>query len=131
MKTDQYNKGRRDALREVQTHVYRRAKEVKDPKAQSIWNSVGFEIGTVFLRGLKCSAESDVLTPGECPECGQGFELVRPGKSQPTCDCQDKCEICGTLRRHFAVGEISRNMGGFMCPVCDAYKSKERNRHAG
>jgi hypothetical protein len=25
--------------------------------------------------------------PGTCVKCGEPFELVRPGKSQPTCDC--------------------------------------------
>lgn len=25
--------------------------------------------------------------PGECARCGHPFEWVRPGKSQPTCDC--------------------------------------------
>lgn len=27
--------------------------------------------------------------PGECGSCNQPFELVRPGKSQPTCGCWD------------------------------------------
>lgn len=25
--------------------------------------------------------------PGRCERCGEPFELVRPGKSQPTCEC--------------------------------------------
>lgn len=25
--------------------------------------------------------------PGTCAKCGEPFELVRPGKSQPTCAC--------------------------------------------
>lgn len=25
--------------------------------------------------------------PGSCVTCGQPWELLRPGKSQPTCDC--------------------------------------------
>ncbi len=55
-----------------------------------------------------------------CNECGAPFEIVRPGKYQPTCDCQDKCETCGSMRRHFAQGEIARRLSGFLCPVCDA-----------
>jgi len=27
--------------------------------------------------------------PGRCAICGKPFELVRPGKSQPTCSCYD------------------------------------------
>lgn len=63
---------------------------------------------------------TDVEDAGECIECGKPWELVRPGKSQPTCDCQDKCDTCGAMRRHFAAGEISERMSGFLCPVCDA-----------
>jgi hypothetical protein len=25
--------------------------------------------------------------PGTCSRCGEPFDLVRPGKSQPTCEC--------------------------------------------
>lgn len=28
--------------------------------------------------------------PGECPFCGDPWEIVRPGKSQATCDCQEE-----------------------------------------
>lgn len=54
-----------------------------------------------------------------CPECRAPWEIVRPGKWQPTCRCQDKCPECGTMRRHFSIGEIAKNMGGFLCPKCD------------
>lgn len=58
--------------------------------------------------------------PGRCPECDASWKWVRPGKSQPTCDCQDKCGLCGTMRGYFSVGEIAKNVGGFLCPKCDA-----------
>jgi hypothetical protein len=58
-------------------------------------------------------------TIGSCPECNAPWEIVRPGKYQPTCACMDKCGECGAVRRHFAVGEIASNVGGFLCPVCD------------
>lgn len=69
---------------------------------------------------------------GVCAECGAPHERVRPGKTQPTCDCADLCVFdCGTKRQHFSVGEISRNLGGFLCPKCDADEefiaSKERD----
>ena len=57
--------------------------------------------------------------PGTCPECGEAWELVRPGKSQPVCDCQDKCPDCGLMRRHFSQGEVARRMSGFLCANCD------------
>lgn len=60
---------------------------------------------------------------GDCDECGAPFERVRPGKTQPTCRCQDKCDVCGTMRQHFAQGEIAKNMSGFLCPQCDADKA--------
>jgi hypothetical protein len=28
--------------------------------------------------------------PGKCARCGEPFEHVRPGKSQPTCHCYDQ-----------------------------------------
>jgi hypothetical protein len=28
--------------------------------------------------------------PGTCTKCGQRFQLVRPGKSQPTCSCWER-----------------------------------------
>lgn len=45
-----------------------------------------------------------VTSPGEecshcggasCYECGKPHELVRPGKTQPTCDCESKHMGCG------------------------------------
>lgn len=60
------------------------------------------------------------IDPGHCPECSAGWEMVRPGKAQPTCDCQDKCLSCGLMRRHVAPGEIARNISGFCCPNCDS-----------
>lgn len=55
-----------------------------------------------------------------CSDCGKPHEVVRPGKTQPTCECAEYCTFgCGTKRQHYAVGEISKNMGGLLCPVCD------------
>ena len=35
----------------------------------------------------KCCDEGDEEDPGTCIHCGKTFQLIRPGKSQPTCDC--------------------------------------------
>lgn len=37
--------------------------------------------------GTHGRAEED---PGRCARCGEPFELIRPGKSQPTCRCWGK-----------------------------------------
>lgn len=58
--------------------------------------------------------------PGRCAECSEPYEWVRPGKSQPTCDCSYKCPFCGAMRRHYSIGEIAKNMGGLLCASCDA-----------
>lgn len=54
-----------------------------------------------------------------CPNCERPHETIRPGKTQPTCDCDDYCEECGTKMGHYALGEISENEAGWLCPVCD------------
>ena len=61
---------------------------------------------------------------GTCPECDATRELVRPGKSQATCDCQDKCPDCGMMRSLFSPGEVAKNMSGFLCPNCDSDDDK-------
>lgn len=33
--------------------------------------------------------DDELGDPGYCPYCGEPWVWVRPGKSQPTCDCQD------------------------------------------
>jgi hypothetical protein len=66
--------------------------------------------------------------PLPCRQCGKTWEIVRPGKYQPTCDCQDACPDCGTMRRHFAPGEISESQSGFLCPECDADKPMRQTK---
>lgn len=67
--------------------------------------------------------------PLPCRQCGAPFEIVRPGKFQPTCDCQDACPECGTMRRYFDAGEIAERRSGFLCPECDAEKPlRQSNR---
>ena len=59
--------------------------------------------------------------PGSCPECGKAWELVRPGKSQPTCDCQDYChEHPDTKCEHTypPKGHTGGGIWGWLCPKC-------------
>lgn len=41
--------------------------------------------GEEFMQGYFSSEED----PGYCPYCGERWQFVRPGKSQPNCSCQD------------------------------------------
>jgi predicted nucleic acid-binding Zn ribbon protein len=66
--------------------------------------------------------------PLPCRQCGKAWEIVRPGKFQPTCNCQDACPSCGTMRRHFNAGEIAERRSGFLCPECDADEPVESLR---
>lgn len=57
--------------------------------------------------------------PGFCGVCGKEYEVVRPGKSQPTCDCHLRCP-CGRMKSHYAIGEhpTEPKAGGYLCPSC-------------
>lgn len=57
--------------------------------------------------------------PGACSVCGKEYEIVRPGKSQPTCDCHMRC-ACGRMKNWYCDGEhpTDKKGGGFLCPAC-------------
>jgi len=57
--------------------------------------------------------------PGSCSVCGKDYEIVRPGKSQPTCDCHMRCP-CGRMKVYYAIGEhpTEPKAGGYLCPSC-------------
>ena len=57
---------------------------------------------------------------GSCPLCGEKWELVRPGKSQPVCECQDYCSEHGVKFEH-RVPPANHKGGGIfgeVCPIC-------------
>lgn len=58
-----------------------------------------------------------------CARCGTPWVPVRPGKSQPNCDCELICDSCGqkTIRYHLE-GEYAPNISGYFCSVCGPYK---------
>jgi hypothetical protein len=69
--------------------------------------------------------------PGKCSRCGEPHEHVRPGKTQPTCECDEHCWIHGDGVRLEYRGEdhpvnvASRTIGygmglGYHCPACEA-----------
>lgn len=55
--------------------------------------------------------------PGSCAWCGTTYEHVRPGKSQPTCDCHLFCHAHNPPIKldYRAEGQIQ----GWACPVCN------------
>lgn len=72
--------------------------------------------------------------PGSCGYCGQPMELVRPGKSQPTCECQNEEDALLRASRETSVsidlGDDSATPGGFSwcgcpgeCEVCEPKSS--------
>lgn len=54
-----------------------------------------------------------------CPECGTLHQKVRPGKTQPDCECHNKCKNCSD-------GQIQyRSTGthlGYFCDKCGESK---------
>lgn len=58
-----------------------------------------------------------------CGVCGEPHEMVRPGKTQPTCICDSICDICGGRKSFFSVGEdkLYPNMTGEWCSSCGPF----------
>jgi hypothetical protein len=54
--------------------------------------------------------------PGTCHWCGVPHEWVRPGKTQPTCECHEYCRAHEPPVRleYRTEGQIR----GHVCPVC-------------
>jgi hypothetical protein len=65
-------------------------------------------------KGLDMDGEYE--DPGTCAECGKAYELVRPGKSQPTCECHLMCHMHDRPVRveYRTTGQVT----GYVCPVC-------------
>ncbi len=54
--------------------------------------------------------------PGTCSRCGTPHEWVRPGKTQPTCDCHNFCYAHNQpVRIEYRTGGMIR---GYVCPEC-------------
>ena len=55
-----------------------------------------------------------------CGKCGAFYELVRPGKFQPTCDCHRICPEHGCLDVYRLAPSGHRGGGvfGYVCPLC-------------
>lgn len=58
----------------------------------------------------------------KCPDCGAKYEVVRPGKTQPSCDCEFICKKCGG-RIEFHVTPLMKWPGcsGYFCANCGPY----------
>lgn len=55
-----------------------------------------------------------------CEDCGAFYELVRPGKSQPTCDCHLICPEHGVREEYRSApsGHVGGGIFGWVCPEC-------------
>lgn len=63
-----------------------------------------------------------------CPDCGALHQQVRPGKTQPTCDCEETCPAHGRNKIvYHAEGEFPR-MSGYFCADCFRIKGKAQER---
>lgn len=66
-----------------------------------------------------------------CPICGMAHEFVRPGKTQPSCDCDTICPACGekTIKYH-TEDEVKDseypNVSGYFCSKCGPFPEEER-----
>lgn len=46
-----------------------------------------------MLSELVRSIDEDIVMAPICPHCGKRYEIVRPGKYQPVCDCQSDGDL--------------------------------------
>lgn len=54
-----------------------------------------------------------------CPDCGLKHEIVRPGKTQPICDCHQTCIYHGRNKIvYHSPGEF-KQMSGYFCGDCE------------
>jgi len=59
--------------------------------------------------------------PGSCPDCRKPWEWVRPGKSQPVCDCAETCRVHGPHKIvYHEPGDPEPNLSGYYCVECFA-----------
>lgn len=67
------------------------------------------------------SEEGESEDPGYCITCKKPWELVRPGKSQPTCNCDNICRYCGKEKETFTDSNPNPNWPnhyGVYCREC-------------
>jgi len=63
--------------------------------------------------------------PGTCSDCGEKWEWVRPGKSQPICDCHETCPIHGRNKIVYHEEGEFKNISGYFCGDCEREFRKE------
>lgn len=65
-----------------------------------------------------CVSNFDETERAWCPSCGVEHEYVRPGKTQPVCDCDETCPIHGrNMIVYHSAGEVPR-LSGYFCKPC-------------
>ncbi len=67
--------------------------------------------------------------PGRCPECAIPWEHVRPGKSQPVCECWRQCATHGPESiTYYGDWEVPGNISGYICWQCQ-YPDIPKRKH--
>lgn len=54
-----------------------------------------------------------------CPDCGEPHQIVRPGKTEPTCSCDRICFQCGDeIKYHSSPDPRWPKFSGYFCETC-------------
>jgi hypothetical protein len=56
-----------------------------------------------------------------CPKCGTPHVAVRPGKTQPNCECDTICDICGGKVNYHTEDPRWPRMSGEWCDKCGPF----------
>lgn len=84
---------------------------------------LGFELSAEWLADHGYEGPGGFRTVADdprswCPDCGAEDELVRPGKTQPTCDCHEHCPVHGPgMFVYHPEGEVP-GISGWFCKPC-------------
>lgn len=53
-----------------------------------------------------------------CVDCGAKHVIVRPGKTQPSCDCENICKCGNRIEYHYESNSKWPNFFGYYCSKC-------------
>ena len=56
-----------------------------------------------------------------CPDCGKEHKILRPGKTQPVCDCHETCPVHGRNKIVYHSEDEApkgQRISGYYCMEC-------------
>lgn len=56
-----------------------------------------------------------------CPKCGVQHSPVRPGKTQPNCECDSICDCGGRITYHHEPDPRWPRVAGYFCDECGPF----------